>query len=162
MNKASLYLFFTILLVLCNRTSLAQDTILLNNNDISWQDFYVAMEEFHPLVFQPYFFAKRNDTIFDVCVYYNSIDSTNIDSTVVKNIYLPYNNKWWITRYPDGEIRICKFRKMRHHSKEFISVNNYTCWGSEMELRDFDFYDTNGKLITKVRYFGTISTYHTY
>ena len=154
--KIHLYITLLLFVVFCTKASNAPAPILYNSSDSTDViDFQLNVSGYRSLKFQPSFFSKRNDTIFYVYVYYNSIDSTTIDSTVIQNIYLPCENrrKWWMTQYENGDIRICKFKKTRRHSEDFVKADNSGVWGTEMEMRDFDLYDKDMQLIEWCRFY---------
>ena len=154
--KIHLYITLLLFVVFCTKASNAPAPILYNSIDSTDViDFQLNVSGYRSLKFQPSFFSKRNDTIFYVYVYYNSIDSTTIDSTVIQNIYLPCDNrrKWWMTQYENGDIRICKFKKTRRHSEDFVKADNSGVWGTEMEMRDFDLYDKDMQLIEWCRFY---------
>lgn len=160
MTKPYLYIILFAIFVLCGETSSAREHIYETYNDTSCMNSPITISEYRQPIFQPSFFCKKKDTIYLVYVYYNSIDSESIDSNVIQNTYLPYNNsKWWITQYDNGDIRICKFRKVRHNSVDFKKANISDSFGTEMEMRDFNLYDENGKLIELSRHFGAFSYY---
>lgn len=107
----------------------------------------------------PIFYAKRNDTIFEVTVY-NSNENT--DSLVVSGIYVHYKKpqgKLWVCHLNNGEIKICQFEKAKYLSKAYMKANDNSYWEAEYRMHGYKLYDQNMKLIAFEKYHGNKKVY---
>lgn len=133
------------------------DDIIMSDT-VAFVEDQVPNIEYKKPIFPPFFFGLKNDSIFKVRIYYHPNTTMIIDSLVIVNIFVPIDNRhFWTCQYDNGDIRICKFKKCRHFSYEYLNANADSYWEAEMEMRPYKLYNKDMLLIEEVKRFGKIT-----
>lgn len=127
------------------------------SDTVAFVEDQVPNIEYKKPLIRPFFFGLKNDSIFQVRIYYRPDTTMIIDSLVIENIFVPVGKRhFWTCQYENGDIRICKFKKYGHFSQKYLNANADSYWEAEMEMRTYKLYNKDMFLIKETKRFGEI------
>lgn len=170
MNSRILLFYFGILPFICTTNNVSLDIPkeklsdkITAYNIVDLSENHIRIIKYKRPFFSPSFLGLKNDSIFQVRICPYSDSTQKHDSLVIENIFVHAGKgNFWVCHYCNGNIRISKFKKCRHPSKDFLKANENSYWEAEMEMRTNKLYNKDGVLIRKEICFGRMAFVKSY